>query len=83
MQEKLEKIYNQCVKELKNIGIDIQETRKIMTLRYAIAKEGFSSTKPIQLASNTFIDGNGATIDCEYKTGVFIINTKNNITIKK
>lgn len=31
---------------------NIQETRKIMTLRYAIAKEGFSSTKSVQLASN-------------------------------
>lgn len=31
---------------------NIQETRKIMTLRYAIAREGFSSTKSVQLASN-------------------------------
>ena len=38
MQEKLEKIYNQCVKELKNIGIDIQETRKIGTIDISISK---------------------------------------------
>lgn len=30
----------------------IQETRKIMTLRYAIAQNGYSNTKSIQIASN-------------------------------
>ena len=31
---------------------DIEETRKIITLRYAITKNGYSSTKSVELASN-------------------------------
>lgn len=31
---------------------NIQESRKIMTLRYTIAKNGYSNTKPAELASN-------------------------------
>ena len=38
MQEKLENTYNQCVEELKSIGIDIQETRKIGTIDISISK---------------------------------------------
>jgi len=41
------------LKEKYKINNDnIQETRKIIALRYAIAKEGFSSTKSVQLTSN-------------------------------
>lgn len=31
---------------------DLQETRKIMTLRYEISKNGYSNTRPVELASN-------------------------------
>jgi len=31
---------------------NIEETRKIMTLRYTIAKNGYSNTRPVQIASN-------------------------------
>ena len=38
MQEKLEKVYRQCVEELKRIGIDINETKKIGTIDISISK---------------------------------------------
>ena len=38
MQKKLENIYNECIKELKKIGIDIEETRKIGEIDIAISK---------------------------------------------
>ena len=38
MQEKLEKVYSQCVEELKRIGIDINETKKIGTIDISISK---------------------------------------------
>ena len=52
----IDKTAEECfyyLKEKYKINNDnIQETRKIMTLRYAISKDGFSSTKPVQLSSN-------------------------------
>lgn len=41
------------LKEKYKIDVeDVQDARKIMTLRYTIAKEGYSSTKNVELASN-------------------------------
>lgn len=38
MQEKLETIYNQCVEELRRIGIDINENKKIGIIDISISK---------------------------------------------
>lgn len=38
MQEKLETIYNQCVEELRRIGIDINENKKIGTIDISVSK---------------------------------------------
>ena len=38
MQEKLETIYNQCVEELRRIGIDINENKKIGTIVISVSK---------------------------------------------
>ena len=41
------------LKEKYKIDVEnVQDARKIMTLRYTIAKEGYSSTKNVELASN-------------------------------
>lgn len=41
------------LKEKYKINNDnVEETRKIMTLRYTISRNGYSSTKPVELASN-------------------------------
>lgn len=38
MQEKLEKIYSECVRELKSIEIDISDSRKVGTIEISISK---------------------------------------------
>lgn len=47
-----EECFNYLKEKYKINNDNIQETRKIMTLRYTIAKNGFSSTKSVQLSSN-------------------------------
>ena len=46
----------ECFEALKKkyeiVTDDLQDARRIMTLRYAIAKEGYSSTKTVELATN-------------------------------
>ena len=38
MEEKLLKLYNDCVQELKNIGIDVLNTEQIGTINISISK---------------------------------------------
>jgi len=38
VQEKLEKIYSECVRELKSIEIDISDSRKVGTIEISISK---------------------------------------------
>lgn len=51
-----EKTAEECFRILKEkyaiSNENVQETRKIMTLRYHIIKTGYSSTRPVEIASN-------------------------------
>lgn len=51
-----DKTVEECFEILKNkykiTNENVQDIRKIMTLRYKISKEGYSSTKTVEIASN-------------------------------
>ena len=51
-EKNAEECFNILKEKYKISADDVNDARKIMTLRYTISKNGYSSTKTVQLASN-------------------------------